>query len=123
MAEKLKHRRRVMKRVTVILTVLALVLAGATVVLAQDVPQALKGVNLSTAQALTPAQAQQIRGTASPRNSMGLNTTLYILSEYHEFGHPGVGPANGSGVNFHLQDSGTPPYPPYFTPPGSAAFF
>jgi hypothetical protein len=62
MEAKLNHRRRVMKRVTVILMALALVLAGATVVLAQDVPQALKGVNLSTAQALTDAQAQQIRG-------------------------------------------------------------
>ncbi len=53
-----------MKRVTVILMVLALVLAGAMAVLAQDVPQALQGVNLSAAQVVNDTQAQQIRGTA-----------------------------------------------------------
>jgi hypothetical protein len=88
MAAKLKHWRRVMKRVTVILMALALVLAGATVVLAQDLPQALKGVNLSTAQVLTDAQAQQIRGckATQPQGVHGVLTGQDAV-EVHAYSH------------------------------------
>jgi len=93
-----------MKRLTVILVMLALVLIGATAVLAQDVPQALQGVNLSSAQVVTPAQAQQIRG-ANPGgipawvgmpgyNGMNSNSHYYEACE-HAYAN-----ANGQAI-FH----------------------
>jgi hypothetical protein len=81
-----------MKRLTVILMALALVLAGATCVLAKGVPQAqprinqalpqaLQGVNLTSAQVVTPDQARIIRGAAPPPQLSGLNTA-YLTIRY-----------------------------------------
>ncbi len=55
-----------MKRFAVVLMATALVLMGATALLAADLPQALRGVDLASAQPLTNAQAQEIRGAAQP---------------------------------------------------------
>lgn len=63
-----------MKRLTVFLLVLAMALMGATTVMAAGLPQALHGVNLATAQPLTDAQAQQIRGAAYSGPPPGIGT-------------------------------------------------
>lgn len=55
-----------MKRVTVVLMATALILMGATALMAAGLPQALQGVDLASAQPLTNAQAQEIRGAAQP---------------------------------------------------------
>jgi hypothetical protein len=64
--EKLQQKESFMKKLTAGVLVALMVVMGAALATAADLPQALKGVNLSTAQALTPDQAQQVRGTAPP---------------------------------------------------------
>jgi cell division protein YceG involved in septum cleavage len=95
------NRRSTMKKLAVILMTLALVLAGATLVLAQDVPQALKGVNLATAQVVTSTQAQQIRG-ASTINNAGLTNAGWTINGLLVNGNPaghstGIGTYNVAG--------------------------
>jgi cell division protein YceG involved in septum cleavage len=87
-----------MKRLTVILMALALVLAGATLVLAQDVPQALKGVNLTTAQVVTPAQAQQIRGAAGTDNNNGIFTANELITHLYYTKNVFTGRSTGPGT-------------------------
>ncbi len=55
-----------MKKLTAGVLVALMVVMGAALATAAELPQALKGVDLSTAQALTPDQAQQVKGTAAP---------------------------------------------------------
>jgi hypothetical protein len=106
-----------MKKLTLILTAMALVLVGATAVLAQDLPQALKGVNLNTAQGLTDAQAQQVRGCFTPYNPGISNAYGHVLDNYRN--NRGNMSFNAVGVLRTLKFSGphflNPPYP---APPG-----
>ena len=55
-----------MKRLMAGVLVALMVVLGAGLATAAELPQALTGVNLSTAQVLTPDQAQQVRGTMAP---------------------------------------------------------
>jgi hypothetical protein len=88
-----------MKKLAVMMTVIALVMVGATMALAQDVPQALKGVNLTSAQVVSNAQAQQVRGTA-----------------------PGWGLDNGPpGLVNHISSDGQGPYVNGFNLAGNQA--
>jgi hypothetical protein len=53
-----------MRKLIVALMVGSLVLAGIGLATAADLPQALKGVDLKTAQQVTDTQAQTVRGAA-----------------------------------------------------------
>ncbi len=77
-----------MKKLAVILMVTALILSGATALLAAGLPQALNGVDLATAQPISDAQAQQIRGAAQPttlppgfNGTGGLNNGLFTADQ------------------------------------------
>ena len=53
-----------MKKLTVILMVVSLMLTGVALAAAANLPQALKGVDLKAAQQVTDTQAQTVRGAA-----------------------------------------------------------
>lgn len=53
-----------MKRFIIALVALSLLLTGATLAVAKDAPQALKGVDLKAAKQVTDQEAKEVRGTA-----------------------------------------------------------
>jgi hypothetical protein len=53
-----------MRKLTVALMVLSLVLTGVAIAAAADLPQALQGVDLKAAQQVNNSQAQTVRGAA-----------------------------------------------------------
>jgi hypothetical protein len=57
-------RRKNMRKLTVVLMVVSLMLKGVTLAAAANLPQALKGVDLKAAQQVTDTQAQTVRGAA-----------------------------------------------------------
>ena len=57
-----------MKKLTAGVLVALMVVMSAALATAAESPQALKGVNLSTSQGLTPHPAQQVRGAAAPNS-------------------------------------------------------
>jgi hypothetical protein len=59
-----RKRRKTMKKLTVVLLVASLMLTGVALAAAGTQPQALKGVDLKSAQKVTDTQAQTVRGAA-----------------------------------------------------------
>ncbi|MBM4294112.1 MAG: hypothetical protein FJ126_04310 [Deltaproteobacteria bacterium] len=78
-----------MRKLIVALMVGSLVLAGIGLATAADLPQALKGVDLKTAQQVTDTQAQNVRGAAqanvNPIAGDGIpNNYLFLVPGPHK---------------------------------------
>jgi len=67
-----------MKKFMTALMVFSLVLAGASLVAAAELPQALQGVDLSKAKQVTDQEAQEVRGSMNEYPNWGGNAYAWL---------------------------------------------
>jgi hypothetical protein len=87
-------RRKTMKKLTVVLMVVSLMLTGVGLAAAGTQPQALKGVDMKSAQKVTDTQAQTVRGAAQGQGNLTpgtcISTTTTCLPIAHDYGETGT---------------------------------
>ena len=93
-----------MRKLTVALMVVSLMLTGVAMVAAADLPQALQGVDLKAAQQVNNSQAQTVRGAAQgtptnpyPGTCIATTTVCDPISYDHDY---------GTGLNLYPKNLG-----------------